>query len=61
MKHRQIAVAAAKKLKEEKQIDLALFGAGRWGSHLLRNFLTHPQIRLRAVGEAAEERLAALK
>ena len=41
-------------------IDIALFGAGRWGTHLLRNFLAHPQIRLRAVVEASEERLAAI-
>jgi len=41
-------------------IDLVLLGAGRWGSHLLRNFLSHPQIRLRAVVETAEARLATL-
>ncbi|MBE9064532.1 Gfo/Idh/MocA family protein [cf. Phormidesmis sp. LEGE 11477] len=41
-------------------IDLVLLGAGRWGTHLLRNFLNHPQIRLRAVVEASESRLAAL-
>ena len=41
-------------------IDIALFGAGRWGTHLLRNFLAHPQIRLRAVVEASEERLEAI-
>ena len=41
-------------------INLALFGVGRWGTHLLRNFLAHPQIRLRAVVEASKERLKAL-
>ncbi|CAN5651195.1 Gfo/Idh/MocA family oxidoreductase [soil metagenome] len=41
-------------------IELALFGVGRWGTHLLRNFLAHPQIRLRAVVEASAERLAAV-
>ncbi|MEM8504225.1 MAG: Gfo/Idh/MocA family oxidoreductase [Cyanobacteria bacterium P01_D01_bin.1] len=41
-------------------IDLVLLGAGRWGSHLLRNFLNHPQIRLRAVVEASEARLVTL-
>ena len=41
-------------------VDIALFGAGRWGTHLLRNFLAHPQIRLRAVVEASEERLEAI-
>jgi predicted dehydrogenase len=41
-------------------IELALFGVGRWGTHLLRNFIAHPQIRLRAVVEASAERLAAI-
>ncbi len=41
-------------------IDLVLLGAGRWGSHLLRNFLNHPQIRLRAVVETSEARLVML-
>jgi predicted dehydrogenase len=44
----------------QKPIDLVLFGVGRWGTHLLRNFLAHPQIRLRAVVEASAERLAAI-
>ena len=44
----------------QEPINLALFGAGRWGTHLLRNFLAHPQICLRAVVEASEERLQAL-
>ena len=44
----------------DQPIDLVLFGAGRWGTHLLRNFLNHPQIRLRAVVEASEARLASL-
>lgn len=41
-------------------INLVLFGAGRWGSHLLRNFLAHPQINLIAVVEASAQRLASL-
>ncbi|MEL6552426.1 MAG: Gfo/Idh/MocA family oxidoreductase [Cyanobacteria bacterium J06621_11] len=41
-------------------INLVLFGAGRWGSHLLRNFLAHPQINIRAVVEASAQRLASL-
>lgn len=44
-----------------RPIQLALFGAGRWGSHLLRNFLAHPQIQLRAVVEASPTRLASLE
>jgi predicted dehydrogenase len=30
-------------------LPLTLFGTGRWGTHLLRNFLAHPQIQLKAV------------
>ncbi|MEO1621296.1 MAG: Gfo/Idh/MocA family oxidoreductase [Cyanobacteria bacterium J06632_3] len=61
MRHRRVLRAvAAQRAKEEGIIDIALFGVGRWGSHLLRNFLAHPQIRLRAVVEASEERLAVL-
>ncbi|MFK8181773.1 MAG: Gfo/Idh/MocA family protein [Phormidesmis sp.] len=41
-------------------INLALFGVGRWGTHLLRNFLAHPHIQLRAVVEASEQRRQAL-
>jgi len=48
------------RLTESQPIDLALFGVGRWGTHLLRNFLAHPHIRLRAVVEASKERLTAL-
>lgn len=47
-------------LTDQTPIELALFGVGRWGTHLLRNFLAHPQIRLRAVVEASAERLAAI-
>ncbi len=42
-------------------IDLVLFGAGRWGTHLLRNLLAHPQVRLRAVVDASAERLQTLR
>ena len=41
------------------QIQLALMGVGRWGTHLLRNFLAHPQIQVRAVVEPLMERLTA--
>ncbi|MEO1590134.1 MAG: Gfo/Idh/MocA family oxidoreductase [Cyanobacteria bacterium J06632_22] len=30
-------------------ISLAVFGVGRWGTHLLRNFLAHPQVNVQAV------------
>lgn len=39
------------------RIRLALFGVGRWGSNLLRNFLTVPAVELTAVVESNRERL----
>jgi len=45
----------------EAPINLVLFGAGRWGTHLLRNLLAHPQICLRAVVEASAARRQTLK
>ena len=42
-----------------KQIQLALMGVGRWGTHLLRNFLAHPQIQVRAVVDPFTQQLAA--
>ncbi len=44
-------------IASDHPIDIALFGVGRWGTHLLRNFLAHPQVRVRAVVEASEQRL----
>ncbi|NEP15423.1 MAG: Gfo/Idh/MocA family oxidoreductase [Leptolyngbya sp. SIO4C1] len=42
------------------QISIVLLGAGRWGTHLLRNFLVHPQIRVRAVADPNPARLKAI-
>ena len=42
------------------QIQLALVGVGRWGTHLLRNFLAHPQIQVRAVVDPRGEQLTAI-
>jgi predicted dehydrogenase len=41
------------------QISLALLGVGRWGTHLLRNFLAHPQVQVRAVVDPNEAQLRA--
>ncbi|MBD2329423.1 Gfo/Idh/MocA family oxidoreductase [Alkalinema sp. FACHB-956] len=30
-------------------MNVAIFGLGRWGQHLLRNFLAHPQAHVRAI------------
>lgn len=43
------------------QIKIAVIGVGRWGVHLLRNFLAHPQVNVVAVVDPHPERLAALK
>ena len=43
------------------QIGIAVLGAGRWGVHLVRNFLGHPQARIVAVVDSSLERLAAVR
>lgn len=43
------------------QTKIAVIGVGRWGVHLLRNFLAHPQVNVVAVVDPNPERLAAVK
>ncbi|MEH2389157.1 MAG: Gfo/Idh/MocA family oxidoreductase [Nostoc sp.] len=43
------------------QIKIAVIGIGRWGVHLLRNFLADPQVDVVAVVDPHPERLAAVK
>ncbi|MEH1863498.1 MAG: Gfo/Idh/MocA family oxidoreductase [Nostoc sp.] len=43
------------------QIKIAVIGVGRWGVHLLRNFLAHPQVNVVGVVDPHPERLAAIK
>lgn len=43
------------------KIKIAVVGIGRWGVHLLRNFLEHPQVKVAAVVDPNPERLAAVK
>ncbi|MBE9201614.1 MULTISPECIES: Gfo/Idh/MocA family oxidoreductase [unclassified Nodularia (in: cyanobacteria)] len=40
---------------------IAVVGVGRWGVHLLRNFLAHPLVSVVAVVDPQAERLAAVK
>ncbi|WP_414529616.1 Gfo/Idh/MocA family protein [Nodularia chucula] len=40
---------------------IAVIGVGRWGVHLLRNFLAHPQVSVVAVIDPQPERLAVVK
>ncbi|BBD59302.1 putative oxidoreductase [Nostoc sp. HK-01] len=42
-------------------IKIAVIGVGRWGVHLLRNFLAHPQVNVVAVVDPHTERLTAVK
>ncbi|WP_353929855.1 Gfo/Idh/MocA family oxidoreductase [Okeanomitos corallinicola TIOX110] len=42
-------------------IKLAVIGVGRWGVHLLRNFVAHPQVDVVAVVDPSLERLTAVK
>lgn len=41
-------------------VTIALFGVGRWGSHLLRNFLEHPEARVVAIVDPSLEQLEAV-
>ena len=41
-------------------INVVLFGVGRWGAHLLRNFLAHPQASVVAVVEPQSVQLEAI-
>ncbi len=42
-------------------IKIAVIGVGRWGVHLLRNFLAHSQVSVVAVVDPHPEKLAAVK
>ncbi|PHJ67520.1 oxidoreductase [Nostoc linckia z18] len=43
------------------QIKIAVIGVGRWGVHLLRNFLAHPSVSVIAVVDPHPERLTGVK
>lgn len=43
------------------KIGIAVVGVGRWGVHLVRNFLAHPQAELKAILDPSRERLENLK
>lgn len=40
-----------------EKIGIAILGIGRWGIHLVRNFLNHPQAKLVAIADPNQERL----
>lgn len=43
------------------EIGIAIFGAGRWGVHLVRNFLNHPHSRVIAIVDPHPEQLQAIQ
>ncbi|NEP90846.1 MAG: Gfo/Idh/MocA family oxidoreductase [Okeania sp. SIO2C2] len=43
------------------EIGIAIFGAGRWGTHLIRNFCNHPQSRVIAIVDPNLEQLQAVQ
>src|SRR5687767_6420952 len=42
-------------------LNLAIFGLGRWGNHLLRNFLALPTARVVAIVDPDRQRLEELR
>lgn len=42
------------------RIKIAVFGVGRWGTHLLRIFLAHPQVEVVAIADPVSDRLSAV-
>jgi myo-inositol 2-dehydrogenase/D-chiro-inositol 1-dehydrogenase len=49
------------RFKIAMKIKIAVLGAGRWGTHLVRNFASHPDAQLVAVVDSSRERLTQLK
>jgi len=45
----------------DKPFKIAILGAGRWGNHLIRNFLEHPQTEVVAVVDPNPSRREAMK
>lgn len=42
-------------------INIAIFGAGRWGVHLIRNFQQHPDSQIVAIVDSNPDRLQAIR
>lgn len=45
---------------KSKPLGIVVLGAGRWGTHLIRNFLDHPEAQVLAVADPHAERLQTL-
>jgi predicted dehydrogenase len=42
---------------DSQKLGIAIFGVGRWGVHLVRNFLQHPQAQVMAIADPSPDRL----
>lgn len=45
---------------QQQSTRIVIFGAGRWGTHLIRNFLNHPLAQVVAIADPSSERLESL-
>lgn len=45
---------------QDKRLGIGIFGAGRWGTHLIRNFLSHPDARVIAIVDPNAKQLESL-
>lgn len=57
---RAASLVSDRSVLPQAPVKLALFGVGRWGTHLLRNFLEQPQSQVIAVVDPSSERLQTL-
>lgn len=47
-------------MESDRVLGVAILGMGRWGVHLLRNFLAHPQVQVVAIADPLKDRLQAV-
>jgi len=47
-------------VEPDRVLNVAILGLGRWGIHLLRNFLAHPHVQVVAIADPDIERLQAV-
>ncbi|MGJ3250281.1 MAG: Gfo/Idh/MocA family protein [Elainellaceae cyanobacterium] len=47
-------------MNNQDDLGVVILGAGRWGTHLIRNFLSQPSCRIMAIADPSTERLHAV-
>ncbi len=47
-------------MEPDQVLKVAILGLGRWGIHLVRNFLAHPHVQVVAIADSNRERLQAV-